>query len=75
MDMIAIMHGQTLVGQKLGLVYNSKCMCVCIPSSTRTTTKQSNLKLKTWLKQLLGHLLLAFVLLALRLLIKSFYLT
>ncbi len=54
--MIAIMHGLTLAGQKLGLVYNSKCLCVCIPCRTRITTKQSNLKLKTWPKQLLGCL-------------------
>ncbi len=48
-----------LTGRNLGWVFNFGCgrMFVC-----ELTTKQPNLKLKTWLKQLLGYLPLALAL-------------
>jgi hypothetical protein len=51
-----------LTGQNLGRVFNSRLGCACIRNVIVHITKQPNLKLKTWPKQLLGSLPLAFVL-------------
>jgi len=52
-----------LTGRNLGRVCNSKpraCFCIC--HAIANIAKWSNLKLKTWPKQLLGSLPLAFAL-------------
>jgi hypothetical protein len=51
-----------LTGLNLGRVFNSRLGRACIGHAIVHITKQPNLKLKTWPKQLLGYLLLAFVL-------------
>ncbi len=49
-----------LTGQNLGWVFNSRLGHACMFRVIAYITKQPNLKLKTWPKQLLGSLLLAF---------------
>ncbi len=49
-----------LAGQSLGQFFNSKLGRTCICRAIACRTKWPNLKLKTWPKQLLGSLLLAF---------------
>jgi hypothetical protein len=49
-----------LTGQNLGRVFNSRLGRACMFRAIAYITKQPNLKLKTWPKQLLGSLLLAF---------------
>jgi hypothetical protein len=49
-----------LSGQNLGRVFNSRLGRACMYCATAYITKQPNLKLKTWHKQLIGSLLLAF---------------
>jgi len=51
-----------LTGQTLGRVFNSRSGCEYSSNSSAIITKLPNLLLKTWPKQLLGHLPLAFVL-------------
>jgi hypothetical protein len=50
-------------GQNLDQVFNSRQGCACVSHGITQLTKLPNLKLKTQPKQLLGCLLLAFVLL------------
>jgi hypothetical protein len=52
-----------LSGQNLGRVFNSRLGRACMHCAIAYITKQPNLKLKTWHKQLLGSLPLAFALL------------
>ncbi len=49
-------------GQDLSRVFNSRLGCACICRAIAHITKRPNLKVRTWPKQLLGSLLLAFVL-------------
>jgi hypothetical protein len=51
-----------LTGQNLGRVFNSRLGRACMGHAIVRITKQPNLKLKTWPRQLLGSLLLAFAL-------------
>jgi hypothetical protein len=51
-----------LTGQNMGCIFNYRCGHASAKISTRTSSKQHNLKLKTWPKQVLGSPLLAFVL-------------
>ncbi len=51
-----------LTGRNLGRVFNSRLGCAWIRRSIAYITKQSNLKLKTRPKQLLGYLPIAFAL-------------
>ncbi len=46
----------------LGRIFNFKYVRACVPWTSFTTAKLSNLKLKTWPKQLLGYLPLALAL-------------
>jgi hypothetical protein len=50
-------------GQNLGRVFNTRLGRACMYDAIALITKQPNLKLKTWYKQLIGSLLLAFALL------------
>jgi hypothetical protein len=49
-------------GQNLGRVFNFRYGRMCTTCTSYITTKLSNLKWKTWPKQLLGSLPLAFAL-------------
>jgi hypothetical protein len=49
-----------LTGQNLGQVFNSRLGRACTCHAIEHITKRPNLKLKTWPKQLLGSLPLAF---------------
>jgi hypothetical protein len=51
-----------LTGQNLGEVFNPRLGCSCKCRAIAYFTKQTSLKLKTWPKQLLGSLPLAFAL-------------
>ncbi len=62
MAMYALMDKLKLTGQNLGSVFNSKLCRACIGHAIVHITKQPNLKFKTWPKQLLGSLPLAFAL-------------
>ncbi len=67
MIQILLLDSQTmdkimLTGQNLGRVFNSRLGRACIHHAIVHITKQPNLKLKTWSKQLLGYIPLAFVL-------------
>jgi hypothetical protein len=67
MIQILLLDSQTmdkimLTGQNLVRVFNSRLGRACIRNVIVDITKQPNLKLKTWSKQLLGYLPLAFVL-------------
>ncbi len=53
-----------LTGQNFGSVFNSRYGRTFVPPTSFTTAKRSNLKLKIWLGQLFGYLLLSFVLYA-----------
>jgi len=50
------MNKLQLTEQNLGRVFNSRCGCVHNMQLNSFETKLSNIKLKTWPKQLLGHL-------------------
>ncbi len=64
-----------LTGQNLGRVFNSRMGCMCGVPFCCYEAKQTNLKLKTRPKQLLGSLPLAFALpgLAYLILIACYY--
>ncbi len=51
-----------LTGINLTWVFNSRSGCMCAKDLCCYAAKRPNLKLKTWSKQLLGYLLLAFTL-------------
>ncbi len=51
-----------LTERNLGRVFNSRLGHACISRAMAYITKQPNLKMKTWPKQLLGSLRLAFML-------------
>ncbi len=51
-----------LRGQNLGRVFNFRLSRACVCCATAYKTKWPSLKLKTWPKQLIGSLLLAFAL-------------
>ncbi len=51
-----------LTGLTLGRVFNNRCWHVSTQINTCTSSKQPNLQLKTWPKQVLGSFLLAFAL-------------
>jgi hypothetical protein len=51
-----------LTGQNLGWIFNARLSCACTGLAIVHITKQPNLKLKTWTKQHLGSLPLAFAL-------------
>jgi hypothetical protein len=55
-------YGLQLIGQSLGQIYNSRSGCVLPYTHVAIKQKLPNLKLKTWLKQLLGFLPLDIVL-------------
>ncbi len=51
-----------LTGPNMGRVVNSRLGCACASCAIANITKWPSLKLKTWPKQLLGFLPLAFAL-------------
>ncbi len=51
-----------LTGLNLCRVFNNRCGCVSTQIGTCTSSKNPNLQLKTWPKQVLGSLTLAFAL-------------
>ncbi len=57
-----VMDKLKLTGLNLGRVFHSRLGRACIGHEIVHLTKQPNLKLKTWPKQLLGSLPLAFML-------------
>ncbi len=57
-----IMDKLQSAGQSLGRVFNSKSGCMCAGHLFCYKPKQLNLKLKTWPKQLLGSLPIAYAL-------------
>ncbi len=62
MDNGLVIDKLNLTGQNLGQVFNFRQGCTFVCYAITLITKQSCLKLKTWPKQLLGSLLLAFAL-------------
>ncbi len=60
--LVYTMEDTKLIGLNLVLVFNSRHGQICICHAIALITKQPNLTLKTWPKQLLGSLPLAFML-------------
>jgi hypothetical protein len=62
MDNGLVIDKLKLTGQNLGQVFNFRQGRTFVCYAITLITKQPTLKLKTWPKQLLGYLLLAFAL-------------
>jgi hypothetical protein len=59
LEKYTVVNKLELTGQNLGQVFNFRYVHACIPCTSFTTAKLSNLKLKTWPKQFISSLVLS----------------